>query len=70
MPVFSCGHHPAGWAALLAASALRDWLEGTGTPRRIRFLAAHQYEGGEIALMISAGVLPALRKRCGSRLSK
>ena len=41
-----CGHNLLGGAALLAACALKDWLEETGTPGRVRYYGCPAEEGG------------------------
>jgi aminobenzoyl-glutamate utilization protein B len=41
-----CGHNLLGSAALLAATALKDWLEATGTPGRVRYYGCPAEEGG------------------------
>ncbi|MDP2732950.1 MAG: amidohydrolase [Hoeflea sp.] len=41
-----CGHNLLGSAALLAACALKDWLEQTGTPGRVRYYGCPAEEGG------------------------
>ncbi|MBI1172990.1 amidohydrolase [bacterium] len=41
-----CGHNLLGSAALLAACALKDWLEETGTPGRVRYYGCPAEEGG------------------------
>ena len=41
-----CGHNLLGAAALLAACALKDWLEETGTPGRVRYYGCPAEEGG------------------------
>ncbi|MEZ5751619.1 MAG: amidohydrolase [Paracoccaceae bacterium] len=41
-----CGHNLLGAAALLAACALKDWLEQTGTPGRVRYYGCPAEEGG------------------------
>ncbi|MCP4073531.1 MAG: amidohydrolase [Hyphomicrobiales bacterium] len=51
-----CGHHMLGSAAMLAAVAVRDWLEATGTPGRVRYYGCPAEEGGAAkAFMIKAG---------------
>ncbi|MEF2071199.1 amidohydrolase [Consotaella aegiceratis] len=52
-----CGHNLLGSAALLAATALKDWLEATGTPGRVRYIGCPAEEGGAAkAFMVRAGV--------------
>jgi len=41
-----CGHNLLGSAALLAATAIKDWLEATGTRARIRYYGCPAEEGG------------------------
>lgn len=41
-----CGHNLLGGAALLAACAVKDWLEATGTPGRVRYYGCPAEEGG------------------------
>ncbi len=41
-----CGHNLLGSAALLAATAVKDWLEETGTPGRVRYYGCPAEEGG------------------------
>ncbi|MCR4265229.1 amidohydrolase [Nitratireductor sp. ZSWI3] len=41
-----CGHNLLGGAALLAAVALKDWLEETGTPGRVMYAGCPAEEGG------------------------
>lgn len=41
-----CGHNLLGGAALLAACAVKDWLESTGTPGRVRYYGCPAEEGG------------------------
>ncbi|QDZ12869.1 amidohydrolase [Devosia ginsengisoli] len=41
-----CGHNLLGSAALLAATALKDWLAATGTPGRVRYYGCPAEEGG------------------------
>lgn len=41
-----CGHNLLGAAALLAACAVKDWLEETGTPGRVRYYGCPAEEGG------------------------
>lgn len=45
-PGHGCGHNLLGSAALLAACALKDWLEETGTPGRVRYYGCPAEEGG------------------------
>ncbi|WP_127104165.1 amidohydrolase [Pararhodobacter zhoushanensis] len=41
-----CGHNLLGSAALLAACAVKDWLEQTGTKGRVRYYGCPAEEGG------------------------
>jgi aminobenzoyl-glutamate utilization protein B len=41
-----CGHNLLGSAAMLAATAVKDWLEQTGTPGRVRYYGCPAEEGG------------------------
>jgi len=51
-----CGHNLLGSASLLAATALKDWLERTGTPGRVRYYGCPAEEGGAAkAFMVRAG---------------
>ena len=51
-----CGHNLLGSGALLAASALKAWLEQTGTPGRVRFYGCPAEEGGAAkGFMVRAG---------------
>ena len=51
-----CGHNLLGSAALLAACALKDWLEKTGTPGRVRYYGCPAEEGGAAkAFMVRDG---------------
>ncbi|CDN49979.1 M20 family metallopeptidase [Neorhizobium galegae] len=51
-----CGHNLLGSASLLAATALKDWLEKTGTPGRVRYYGCPAEEGGAAkAFMVRAG---------------
>lgn len=52
-----CGHNMLGSAAMLAATALRDWLKETGTPGRVRYVGCPAEEGGSAkTFMVKAGV--------------
>ncbi len=42
----ACGHNLFGAASLTAAIAIKQWLEATGTPGRIRFYGTPAEEGG------------------------
>jgi aminobenzoyl-glutamate utilization protein B len=51
-----CGHNLLGSASLLAATALKDWLDQTGTPGRVRYYGCPAEEGGAAkAFMVRAG---------------
>jgi aminobenzoyl-glutamate utilization protein B len=51
-----CGHNLLGSASLLAATALKDWLEETGTPGRVRYYGCPAEEGGAAkAFMVRDG---------------
>ncbi|MFB9949712.1 M20 family metallopeptidase [Rhizobium puerariae] len=51
-----CGHNLLGSASLLAATALKDWLEKTGTPGRVRYYGCPAEEGGAAkAFMVRSG---------------
>jgi aminobenzoyl-glutamate utilization protein B len=51
-----CGHNLLGSAALLAASALKDWLSGNGIPGRVRYYGCPAEEGGAAkTFMVRAG---------------
>ncbi|WP_372424499.1 amidohydrolase [Salinarimonas chemoclinalis] len=41
-----CGHNLLGAAAILAATAVRDWLEAEGIPGRVRYYGCPAEEGG------------------------
>ncbi|MEI2385800.1 amidohydrolase [Breoghania sp. JC706] len=41
-----CGHNLLGAGSLLAAAALKAWLEKTGTPGRVRYYGCPAEEGG------------------------
>ena len=41
-----CGHNLLGSAAILAATAVRDWLEAEGIPGRVRYYGCPAEEGG------------------------
>ncbi|MDQ2092300.1 M20 family metallopeptidase [Marimonas arenosa] len=52
-----CGHNLLGSAAMLAATAVRDWLRETGTEGRVRYYGCPAEEGGSAkAFMVKAGV--------------
>jgi aminobenzoyl-glutamate utilization protein B len=51
-----CGHNLLGSAALLAASALKDWLASNKIPGRVRYYGCPAEEGGAAkAFMVRAG---------------
>jgi amidohydrolase len=51
-----CGHNLLGSGSLLAATAVKDWLEQTGTPGRVRYYGCPAEEGGAAkAFMVRAG---------------
>ena len=51
-----CGHNLLGAGALLAACAVKDWLEATGTPGRVRYYGCPAEEGGAAkAFMVRDG---------------
>lgn len=51
-----CGHNLLGSAALLAATAVKDWLASTGTKGRVRYYGCPAEEGGAAkAFMVRAG---------------
>lgn len=51
-----CGHNLLGSGALLAACALKDWLDQTGTPGRVRYYGCPAEEGGAAkAFMVRDG---------------
>lgn len=51
-----CGHNLLGSASMLAATALKDWLEATGTPGRVRYYGCPAEEGGAAkAFMVRSG---------------
>lgn len=41
-----CGHNLLGSAALLAATAVKDWIEAEGVPARVRYYGCPAEEGG------------------------
>ncbi|WP_413728625.1 amidohydrolase [Sodalis sp. RH19] len=41
-----CGHNLLGSAAMLAATAIKDWLAQTGAPGRVRYYGCPAEEGG------------------------
>ncbi|HEX2147387.1 MAG TPA: amidohydrolase [Pseudorhizobium sp.] len=56
-----CGHNLLGSASLLAATALKDWLEQTGTAGRVRYYGCPAEEGGAAkAFMVRAGAFDDL----------
>jgi aminobenzoyl-glutamate utilization protein B len=55
-PGHGCGHNLLGSGALLAACAVKDWLEATGTPGRVRYYGCPAEEGGAAkAFMVRDG---------------
>jgi aminobenzoyl-glutamate utilization protein B len=51
-----CGHNLLGSAALLAATAVKDWLAATGRQGRVRYYGCPAEEGGAAkAFMVRAG---------------
>ena len=51
-----CGHNLLGSAALLAATAVKEWLEKTGRPGRVRYYGCPAEEGGAAkAFMVRDG---------------
>ncbi len=51
-----CGHNLLGSAAMLAATAVKDWLAETGTPGRVRYYGCPAEEGGAAkAFMVREG---------------
>ncbi|HEV7436945.1 MAG TPA: M20 family metallopeptidase [Pseudorhizobium sp.] len=51
-----CGHNLLGSASLLAATAVKDWLQQTGKPGRVRYYGCPAEEGGAAkAFMVRAG---------------
>jgi aminobenzoyl-glutamate utilization protein B len=52
-----CGHNLLGSASLLAAAALKDWLERSNLPGRVRYIGCPAEEGGSAkSFMARAGV--------------
>jgi aminobenzoyl-glutamate utilization protein B len=52
----ACGHNLLGAGALLAAAAVKDWLEATGVPGRVRYYGCPAEEGGSAkGFMVRAG---------------
>ena len=52
----AAGHNLLGSAALLAATAMKDWLAETGTPGRVRYYGCPAEEGGAAkAFMVRTG---------------
>lgn len=51
-----CGHNLLGSAAMLAATAIKAWLEKTGLPGRVRYYGCPAEEGGAAkSFMVRAG---------------
>ncbi|ANF56158.1 M20 family metallopeptidase [Halotalea alkalilenta] len=52
-----CGHNMLGSAALLAATAMKDYLESQGVPGRVRYYGCPAEEGGAAkTFMVRAGL--------------
>lgn len=52
-----CGHNVLGAGSMLAASAIKSWLETSGLPGRVRYYACPAEEGGSgKGFMVRAGV--------------
>src|SRR5258708_9704474 len=52
-----CGHNLLGSAALLAATAVKDWLTANKVPGRVRYYGCPAEEGGAAkAFMVRAGI--------------
>lgn len=52
-----CGHNLLGAASLMAAAGVKDWLEKTGRPGRVRYLGCPAEEGGSAkGFMVREGV--------------
>lgn len=52
-----CGHNMLGAGAMLAAISLKEWLEKTGTPGRVRYVGCPAEEGGSAkTFMVRDGV--------------
>lgn len=52
-----CGHNLLGSAAMLAATAVKTWLEENGVPGRVRYYGCPAEEGGGAkAFMVRAGL--------------
>lgn len=55
-PGHGCGHNLLGAAAMLAASAVKEWLARTGRPGRVRYYGCPAEEGGAAkTFMVRAG---------------
>ncbi|MBN9060981.1 MAG: amidohydrolase [Rhizobiales bacterium 65-9] len=55
-PGHGCGHNLLGSAALLAATAMKDWLAANKLPGRVRYYGCPAEEGGAAkAFMVRAG---------------
>ena len=53
-----CGHNLLGSAALLAATAVKDWIEAEGIEARVRYYGCPAEEGGAAkTFMVRAGLL-------------
>jgi aminobenzoyl-glutamate utilization protein B len=56
-PGHGCGHNLLGSAAMMAASALADWLKESGLPGRVRYYGCPAEEGGAAkTFMVRAGL--------------
>jgi len=56
-----CGHNLLGGATLLSAFAIKDWLESSGKPGRVRYFGCPAEEGGAgKTFMTRAGVFEGL----------
>jgi aminobenzoyl-glutamate utilization protein B len=52
-----CGHNLLGAGSLLAAAAVKDWLQASGTPGRVRYYGCPAEEGGAAkTYLVRAGV--------------
>lgn len=51
-----CGHNLLGTGALMASTAIKEWLRKSGTPGRVRYYGCPAEEGGDgKAFMVRAG---------------
>ena len=56
-PGHACGHNLLGAGAMLAATAVKDWLAAQGIPGRVRYYGCPAEEGGAAkAFMVRDGV--------------